>query len=131
MIMTYQKFKAFIFTEDVEKLITFYTETLGFKILKKLELPKDYGYTVEVAPGYEIWLANHSEIHGQNKESLRTMLNIYVDSVQDVAVKVKNDPRTEIVADIFAMNEFVPGETRYALTILDPDKNCLQFMGPL
>ncbi len=127
--MTYLKYKCFIFSENPDELIKFYRDVLGFKVLNKLEYPQDYGYAIEVAPGYELWLAKHSEVTGYNKEPVRHMLNIYVDSVHAMYDTIKNRTDIKFLQIPRPMSDFIPTETRYVLTILDPDGNCLQFMG--
>lgn len=126
------QYKPFIFTEDPDTLVAFYTTCLGMRIVRKLEYELDYGYTLELHDGGpQIWLAKHSEVSGKNTDTYRHILNIYVDSVQAFFDAAKEYPRTVVVAEPFAMGDIVPGETRYACTILDPEGNCLQFMGPL
>lgn len=127
--MTYSKFKFFLFTEDPDKLVTFYRDVLGFKVLNKLEYPEDYGYAIEVAPGYDIWLARHSEVHGYSKEPVRHILNIYVESVEEIYKILKDRTDVKFLAHPTAMSQFIPNETRYFITVLDPEGNCLQFMG--
>jgi catechol 2,3-dioxygenase-like lactoylglutathione lyase family enzyme len=128
--MEFQKYKFFLFTEDPDQLVHFYHDVLGFRIIKKLEFEADYGYTLEIAPGYEMWLAKHSEVHGFSKEPVRTMLNIYVDSVSTLYEKLKDRTDITFLQVPRAMSDFVPNETRYVLTLLDPEGNCMQFMGP-
>lgn len=108
----------------------FYNEVLGFKILQKLELPKDYGYMVEAAPGYEIWIAKHSKVHGKNKEPFRHIVNFYTPDVVAIFEKVRKVKGVKIIQRPMSMGKVVPGETRIVATILDPEGNCLQFMEP-
>lgn len=126
------KFKFFIFSEDPDALVKFYTETLGFKAIQELKLSKDYGYMVEAEPGYQIWIAKHSEVKGYNKDPLRHILNIYTDDVEGMYKKVKNIEGVKIVQAPISMGEFTPGENvnRQVFTFLDPEGNCLQFMNP-
>ncbi len=123
------KYKIFIFSQNPDELVKFYTDTLGFKLLKKLDLPKDYGYMVEAAPGYEIWLAQHSEVSGINREPVRHMINFYTDSFLAIFQKIKSHPQVKFLQEPISMSEFIPGETRQVFTVLDTDGNCLQFMG--
>jgi predicted enzyme related to lactoylglutathione lyase len=125
----FNKYKFFIFTENPDELVKFYTDCLGWGIVKKLEYELDYGYTLEISPGgMQIWLAKHSEVKGRNQEPFRHMLNLYVDNVEDYFSKAKEYPGVEVVAEPFSMGDIVPGEKRIACTILDPEGNCLQFM---
>lgn len=125
-------YKVFIFTSDPDTLVKFYTDVLGCNIVKKLEYELDYGYTLEVNPGgMQIWLAKHSEVHGTNKDTYRHLINFYVDSITHYLEKAKKYPGVKIIAEPFSMGDIIPGETRYAATILDPEGNCLQLMGNL
>jgi predicted enzyme related to lactoylglutathione lyase len=125
-----QKYKVFIFTEDPDKLVKFYTEALGFNIVKKLEYPEDYGYTIEVNDGgQQIWLAKHSGVSGENKDIYRHIINFYVDSIDEVLRMARVYTGVEVIQEPRSMGEIVPGEVRFVATILDPEKNCLQFIG--
>lgn len=127
-----QKYKYFIYTEDPDTLVKFYTEALGMNIVRKLEYDLDYGYTLELHEnGPQIWLAQHSKVSGINKEPFRHMLNIYVDSVQTYYDKSLAYEGVKSIAEPFSMGEIIPGETRNACTVLDPEGNCIQFMGEL
>lgn len=125
-----QKFKVFIFTEDADTLVQFYTDVLGFKKLSELKLPKDYGYMVEAAPGYEIWIANHSETKGRNKDPYRGLINFYTPDLDELYEKVKGVDGVEVITELTEMSEWNPTETRRVFTILDPEGNMLQFMEP-
>lgn len=125
----FQKFKYFIFSADPDMLVKFYVDVLGMKIVSQLTLPNDYGYMVEVAPGYEIWIARHTEIKGRNLEPLRHMLNIYTDDVVGYFEKVKDVDGVTIIQPPMSMGEIIPGENRLVCTITDPEGNCIQFMG--
>lgn len=122
----------FIFSENVEELINFYTGALELEIVGKLELPEDYGYAVRVAPNYDLWLADHSRVSGENTDKFRHMLNLYTDRVKYFYNKVKNYPGVEIIQKPIAMSKFNPDEKiRYVCTFTDPEGNCLQVMGRL
>ncbi|MCL5784165.1 MAG: VOC family protein [Patescibacteria group bacterium] len=125
------KYKFFIFSEDPDKLVKFYTDILGFKVIQELKLPRDYGYMVEVEPGYQIWIAKHSEVKGYNKNPLRHILNIYIEDVKGVYERIKVAEGIKIIQEPIGMEEFSPSETaRTVCTFLDPEGNCLQLMTP-
>lgn len=126
----YTRYRLFIFSEDPDKLVAFYRDVLDMKILSKLELPDDYGYSVEVAPGYTLWIAKHSEVNGKSTETVRTMLNIYCDEIEKYYQKVK-DSGVEIRQEPILGVKFNPNEERYIFTFHDPDGNCVQMMGKL
>jgi predicted enzyme related to lactoylglutathione lyase len=127
-----RKYKLFIFTEDPDTLVKFYTDALGMNIVRKLEYDLDYGYTLELHEGGpQVWLAKHSQVKGISKEPFRIMMNIYVDSVTKYYEKAIAYEGVTEVAEPFSMGEIIPGEERYAATILDPEGNALQFMGEL
>ncbi len=123
-------YKYFIFSENPDELVKFYTDILGMNITNKLEYEKDYGYALELhSGGPKIWLAKHSEVKGKNKDKYRIMLNLYVDSVSEYYERVKDIKDCEIIAEPFAGNEVNPQEKRYVCTISDPEGNLIQFMG--
>ena len=129
----FSKYKHFIFTENPDELVKFYTDYLEWNIVGKLEYEKDYGYALEISPGgMQVWLAEHSEVSGKNEDPYRQMLNLYTDHVEYLYNKVKDHPGVTVVAEPFHMSAMNPEETeRWACTILDPDGNSLQFMGKL
>lgn len=92
-------YKHFLFTQDPDILVKFYHDVLGFKIVKKLEYELDYGYTLELSNGQQIWLAKYSEVKGFNKEPFRTMLNLYSDSVKNDFDKAKNYSGVKVIQE--------------------------------
>jgi len=125
-----QKFKVFLFTEDADKLVTFYTDLLGFKKISELKLPMDYGYMVEAAPGYEIWIANHSKVNGKSKDSYRICINFYTPDLDELYKKLQETPEITVITKLQSMKKWNPDSDRRVFTILDPDGNMLQFMEP-
>lgn len=127
----FSKYKYFIFSQNPDKLVKFYSSILGMKIIKQLKLPKDYGYLLEVSAGYELWIEKHSKVKGRNNDYFRHMLTLYTNEVEKYYNKVKNLPGIKVVQKPLCMSKFNPKEVRYVCTILDPDGNCLQFIGEL
>jgi hypothetical protein len=126
----FQKYKLFLFSENPDMLMEFYRDVLEMKVIKKLEYPKDYGYMLEVAPGYEVWIAKHTEVMGASREPVRTILNIYCDEIEKYYLKFLS-MGVDIIQAPISMGEFIPGEERVVCTFHDPDGNCIQFMGKL
>lgn len=125
----FKDYKFFLFSDNPDKLVKFYTDALGWTIKSKLELDLDYGYALEVGDeGMGVWLAKHSEVQGYNKDPYRHILNMYTDHLDEVFEKARNYPGVKVVADIFNMGDVNPAENRRCATILDPEGNCLQFM---
>lgn len=125
-------YKYFLFTQDPDKLVKFYTDVLGFIIVKKLEYELDYGYTFELPKTkQQIWLAKHSDVFGKNKDGFRTILNLYSTSVQKDYEKAISYKGTTEIQKPRPKSDIIPGETRYVSTLLDPEDNCIQLMGPL
>lgn len=127
--MTLHKYKLFLFSENPDKLVKFYNKVLGFKIKNELKLPLDYGYNVLANDEYEIWIAEHSEVKGYNKDPYRHIITFYVDNIQPYYDKVKDAKGVKIEQEPVNMSEFNPKEKRRVFTIFDPEGNCLQFIG--
>ncbi len=127
----FSKYKYFLFSENPDELAKFYINCLGCTIRKKLEFPKDYGYSLQFNDQYEIWLAKHDQVKGRNQDPYRHMLNLYIEHIQPVFDKVKQYLGVTVVQEPISMSEFAPTETKFVCTFLDPDGNCLQFMGQL
>lgn len=74
----FTQYKLFIYSEDPDSLVKFYTNVLGWNIVKKLEYELDYGYTLEISSGgMQVWLAKHSDVNGKNKDPFRHIINLY------------------------------------------------------
>lgn len=115
-----------IWSEDYSKLSQWYVEKLGFKIISELNFDNDTGVKLVLGDGKEgvgLWIGQHSEIHGKNKDPLRIMFNIAVDSVnrayQDLASKSVN----------FIAKPFEAPTGKWFATFEDLDGNVIQVAG--
>lgn len=118
-----------LWSEDPANLYKFYTDVLGLKLLNKLELSDDYGYTVGTKEGSKIWLGKHSEVKGKSKDKFRFIVNFYVEDVDAWYKKLKKRKDVVIIAKPFVTPPTRYSENkRYAFTFLDPEGNCLQIM---
>lgn len=122
------KTRISLFSANPESLATFYTEVLAFKLIMKIEKKDDLGFAVEIAPGYKLWIAQHSEVHGTNADPFRIMISIFVDDINayfDAVRKYNADLINE--APILVCSDS-PGEERWAGSFFDVEGNCVQMM---
>lgn len=126
--MQVRKYRISIFSANPENLMKFYTVVLGFKLLVSVDRADDYGFGIEVAPGYKLWIAKHSEVRGKSTEPFRHMLSLYVDDIQAYFDAVRRHDAELIVEDPTLTCSNIPGEERWAGSFLDPDGNCVQVM---
>lgn len=122
------KTRISLFTENPDRLADFYINVLKFKLTVKIDKPGDYGYGIEIAPGYKLWIAKHSEVTGKNKDHFRIMISVFVDDIQAYFAAVKNFDTSLIVEEPLLVCSDVPGEERWAGSFLDIDGNCVQLM---
>ncbi len=126
--MKVSKYKFYLFSEDPDELVKFYRDVMGFPVISELKLDRDYGYMVEVNGDYQIWIAEHSEVKGRNKDSFRHILTFYTDGIEAYYEKIKAAQGVEIVEALCSAAKFNPDDKRMMFTFLDPEGNCLQFI---
>lgn len=122
------KYRIALFSEDPDKLAKFYTDILGFKQIIKIDKEDDYGYSIEVAKGYKLWIAKHSKVKGVNKDPHRIMLSFYVDNINAYFSAIKSKSQVKILEEPTLTCEGIKGEERLVGAFLDPDGNCIQLM---
>lgn len=128
--MGFSKYRILIYSETPDKLMTFYRDVLGFKLLEKLDIPGDYGYMLQVVGDLNVWIGKHSEIKGKAKESFRHLFNLYPEEgVQFWYDKLKDNSRVTIVAKPFLAPFSTPENQVWFATFLDPEGNCWQLVG--
>ena len=113
-----------IWSGDYKKLADWYRDKFGFGTIEELNHPKDTGIALRVDESY-LWIGQHSEVQGKNKDPFRIMFNISVDSVgetyNDLASKGVN-----FIAKPFKS----PVSEKYFATFEDLDGNVGQLIGP-
>lgn len=115
-----------IWSGDYKKLADWYKEKLGLKVMTEFTHPDDSGVDFEfTGGGTRLWIGQHSKVKGENRDFHRHMINIDVESVEDVYNHLKNKgvkflvkPYKEPVVDT------------YCATFYDLDRNLLQIVGP-
>jgi len=127
----FSEYRILIFSENPDKLMKFYRDTLGMKLEKKLDIPNDYGYMFMVTDKLRLWIARHSQVKGKNKDYFHHIFNLYVDSVNQWYNKVKKNPEVKIICKPEKTPFYSKDRPFYVSTFLDPEDNCWQFMGKI
>jgi uncharacterized glyoxalase superfamily protein PhnB len=127
----FSKYRILIFSENPDELMKFYRDDLKLKLVKKLDIPNDYGYMFEVSGDMLLWLGKHSDVKGKTKEPFRHIFNLYTDEVQKWYEKLKDVKGVTFILKP-SLTPFATKENPvYVCTFLDPENNCWQFMGKL
>jgi predicted enzyme related to lactoylglutathione lyase len=112
-----------IWSENYERLAKWYEEVLSFKVKQKMTLSNDTFIEFDLGNN-SLFIGQHSEIHGQNKDGLRIMIGFDVESVGDLYNELK-DKGVEFIAPPFE----APSGGFWCTTLKDPEGNVLQFYG--
>ena len=112
-----------IWSGDYKKLAHWYEEKLGLAILEELDHPEDTGVGFQVGNVY-LWIGQHSQVHGKNKDIHRHMFNFTVDSVNQTYEALTKK------GVLFLAKPFkAPTMDRYFATLYDLDDNLIQLIG--
>lgn len=116
-----------IWSENYRRLANWYQAIFDFKSIEEPSHPKDTGVLWELpGGGCLLWVGQHSEIKGANKNPLRIMFNIDVDSVQQTFDYLAGKD-VKVIAKPF---ESSIHKDVYFATFSDPDDNVFQITGP-
>jgi len=126
--MKTSKFRVSIFSDNPDRLKEFYTNVLMFKETVKVDRPEEYGYGIEVAKGYKIWIAKHSKVKGKSNDKFRIMLSFYVDDIKGFFDKVIKESKVKIIESPILACVGIKGEERIICSFLDPDSNLIQMV---
>jgi predicted enzyme related to lactoylglutathione lyase len=122
------KYRFALHSENPDTLAKFYIEILDFKLTVKVDRKDEYGFGIEAAPGYKLWIAKHSKIKGKSKDKFRILISFYVDNVKEYFEKVKAYDSSLIIEKPTEYCKEVPGEERLVCAFHDPDGNSIQMM---
>lgn len=115
-----------IWSDNFRKLADWYLDVFHLHVIEEINHPQDTGVLMEFPDGQPwLWVGKHSEIHGNNKDPLRIMYNINVDSV-DKAYEYLLSKKVPIIAKPFKAPTF----DKWFVTFSDPDGNTIQIIGP-
>lgn len=112
-----------IWSEDFRKLADWYKKIFDFIVTEELNHPNDTGILFRVG-NVNLWIGQHSEIKGKNKDIYRHMFNIDVDSVNE-AYKCLKSKGVRFLAKPFK----APTMEKYFATFYDLDNNLVQLIG--
>ncbi len=112
-----------IWSEDFRALSDWYKEKLELTVSEELDHPEDTGVLFNVG-GVNLWIGQHSEVHGKNQDHARHMFNINVVSVTEAYEVLKAKDVTFIAPPFKA-----PTMDKYFATFVDLDNNIVQLIG--
>lgn len=112
-----------IWSEDYRKLANWYTEKLDLQVLKELDHPDDTGIAFQVG-NVLLWIGQHSQVKGKNKDIHRHMFNFVVDSVTETYKELEKRG-VKFLATPFK----APTMDKYFATFYDLDDNLVQLIG--
>lgn len=108
---------ATIFSEDLNKLLPFYRDTLGLKA--SIEAP---GFVLLGDPqGAAVALGTHSEVHGKAKEPQRHIVALGTDDIKAEHARLKGK-------GVEFLEDPVDGGQVWFATFKDPEGNYLQLL---
>jgi predicted enzyme related to lactoylglutathione lyase len=111
-----------IWSEDYKKLAEWYEKKLQLKVFEELDYPEDTGVGFMVGNVY-LWIGQHSEVKGKNKDMHRHMFNFAVDSVTQTYKELESRGVK------FLATPFKAPTGKYFATFYDPDDNLIQLYG--
>lgn len=114
-----------IWSQNSKKLVAWYKKIFNFKVVEELKHPKDTGVLFEIEKGGTwLWIGQHSEVKGKNKDPHRHMFNINVDSVSEAYKHLLKKG-----VKFFAKPFKAPTMEKYFATFYDLDGNFIQLIG--
>lgn len=125
----FSKYRILIFSKNPDRLMKFYRDVLELKLESALKLPNDYGYMFIVNKEFKIWIGKHDGVAEKNPDPFRHIFNLYVKSVSKWYNKIKDNKEVKIICKPTETPFSKPDDRWYVSTFLDPEGNCLQFMG--
>lgn len=93
-------------SENARKLAKFYKELVGLKQTMEMEIGDkgENGYEFELK-GANLYILDHSEIKGKNKQPPRVMFNLEVDDMDKEVEKLKKNG-VKVVQDTYHVEDY-------------------------
>ncbi len=96
-----------LFSENAKKLADFYKDKVGLKATTEADIGEDdeelYGF--EMDEGSPLYIIDHSEVKGKNKEPQRNIVNLEVDKIEE-EVKRLEDAGVKKIEDIYHVQDY-------------------------
>lgn len=110
-------------SENATKLAKFYREVVGLKQTMEMELGDkgEKGYDFELK-GTNLYILDHSEVKGKNKQPPRIMFNLEVDDMDKEVARMKK-AKVKVTQDTYHVEDY-----GLITTFEDPDGNYFQFV---
>ena len=112
-----------IWSPDYKKLSEWYRKMFGLKLVESIRHPKDTGDLYRIG-NVQLWIGQHGQVKGKNKDFNRHMFNIDVDSVGSAYAYLKKKG-VKFLAQPFKAPTF----NKYFVTFYDLDNNLIQLIG--
>ncbi|MBI4092154.1 MAG: VOC family protein [Candidatus Levybacteria bacterium] len=111
-------------SQNAQKLADFYEKTVGLKLTNEFEMgennEKGFEFTVKGSSG--LYIMDHSEVKGKNKNPERVILNFEVNDIEKEVARLKK-AKVKIQQDIYHIEGY-----GLIATFVDPDGNFFQFV---
>jgi len=97
-----------LYSQDPEKLASFYKEKVGMEIGESAEYGEDYKdkfYGFKVGDSEQFVVLHHSNIKGKNKEPYRFMINFEVKNIEEAVNRLKQN-KVRLIQDIYHVENY-------------------------
>lgn len=110
-------------SENAKALADFYKEVVGLKIKSEYEMGEGQNvYEMEVGSGSALYINDHTEVKGKNKDPKRVILNLEVDDIENEVARLDKEGVNKI-QDTYHVEGY-----GLITTFEDPDGNYFQFV---
>lgn len=119
--MSKTRYRISIYSSNPDELEKFYRNVLLLKLICKIDVPNDYGYVFQLGESIEVFVAKHSQVKGNVKESFRHIFDIRVDNVKVRFSEIlARFPKLNVIASPYQ------APCSMVATFADPEGNCWQ-----
>lgn len=111
-------------SQNAKKLANFYAKTVGLILTNEYEMGEnnEKGFEFAIKGSTGLYIMDHSEVKGKNKNPERIILNFEVDDIEKEVKRLKR-AKVKIKQDIYHIEGY-----GLIATFVDPDGNFFQFV---
>jgi len=111
-------------SQNAQKLADFYAKTVGLKLTNEYEMGDkgEKGFEFSIKGNTGLYIMDHSEVKGKNKNPERIILNFEVNDIEKEVARLKK-AKVKIQQDIYHIEGY-----GLIATFVDPDGNFFQFV---